>query len=125
MCWLNQNSPRVRTHILRFIVDRYIQSLRKVRKSKKIKEAIKGTVIKDLGKRVEKYELLDCLALAQAGITLGPIILGDTDNVRRDLKTLLKGKSSKAKVNVVIGLKDFVGPNKNHVVSVAVYSKPV
>ena len=89
-------------------------STRKVsKKSKKsVKKSAGKMVIAELGKRVEKYDLIRNLAHAQAGITLGQIARGDIDFAKNELKRILSGKLGRAVVN-------FAGKDEVHGISIS------
>ncbi len=69
-------------------------------------------VIAELGKRVEKYNLINNLAQAQAAITFGHIARGDIDFPRNEFQRILSGKMGGAKVN-------FAGKDEVHGVSMS------
>ncbi len=63
------------------------------KKSKKSgKKSAGNMVIAELGKRVEKYELIKNLAQAQAGITFGDIARGEIDFAKNELQRILSEK---------------------------------
>ena len=81
------------------------------RKSKKGgKRSASKMVIAELGKRVEKYDLINNLAQAQAGITFGHIARGDIDFAKNELQKILSGKMGRAVVK-------FAGKDEVHGVS--------
>ncbi len=88
------------------------QITRKAPKSSKKgrKKSAGKMVIAELGKRVEKYDLINKLAQAQASITFGHICRGDIDFAKNELQRI---KSSKMGRAVVI----FAGKDEFHGVS--------
>ncbi len=56
-------------------------------------------LISELGKRVEKYDLINNLVQAQAGITFPHIAHGDIDFAKNELQKILSGKMDRAVVN--------------------------
>lgn len=65
-----------------------IMNSRKKKKSGKVKVP-KKTVDQALGKRVEKYDLMNSFAQISAGIVLGQIAGGHIDTIRKDLQKVL------------------------------------
>ena len=76
------------------------------------KKSASMMAIAELGKRVEKYDLTNRLAQAQAGITFGHISRGDTDFFKNELHRILSGKMGRAVVN-------FAGKDEVHGVSMS------
>ncbi len=74
---------------------------RKVSKKseKSVKKSAGKMVIAELGKRVEKHDLIHNLAQAQAGITFGHIARGDIDFAKNELQRIFSGKLGRAVVN--------------------------
>ena len=69
---------------------------RKIPKNRKGgKKSASKLVICKIGKRVEKYDLLNNLAQAQAGITFGHIARGDIDYAKNELQEILSGGMGK------------------------------
>ena len=56
-------------------------------------------MIAELGKKFEKYDLINNLAEAQAGINFGHIARGDIDFAKNELKKIISAKMSKTIVN--------------------------
>ncbi len=56
-------------------------------------------VIAELWNRVEKYDLINNLAQAQASITFGHIARRDIDFTKNDLQRILSGKMGRAVMN--------------------------
>ena len=56
--------------------------------AKKSKDPRKKPAIHGLGKRVERYDLLDRLAQAPVGVAFGKIGRGDIENARQDLQNI-------------------------------------
>ena len=87
-----------------------MKSKKKVSKSK----VSKKSVAQALGKRVEKYDLMNNLAQASAGITFGHIARGDVDNIRKDLQNVLTGTMKRTSLNVVgEDEEEFVPPRRH------------
>ena len=60
------------------------------RKSEKTrKKSASKMIIAELGKRVEKYDLINKLAQAQAGITFSQIARGDIDFAKNEMQRIL------------------------------------
>ena len=86
-----------------------------LRKSKKGgKKFASKMVIVELGKRVEKYDLINNLAQAQAGITFGQIARGDVDFAKNELQRIISGKMGRAVVK-------FAGKDEVHGVSMSLH----
>ena len=69
------------------------------KKSKKASRKPTGkALIQALSKRVEKYDLINNLAQAPAGITFGQIARGDIDFAKADLQKILSGRLNRATV---------------------------
>ncbi len=84
-----------------------------LRKGKKgAKKSAGKMVIAELVKRVEKYDLINNLAQAQAGITFGHIARGDIDFTMNELQRILSRKMGRAIVN-------FAGKDGVHGVSMS------
>ena len=66
---------------------------------KGVKKSSNKMIITEIGKRVEKYDLLNNLAQAQAGIIFGHIARGDIDFAKNELQKILSGKMSRTIVN--------------------------
>ncbi len=56
-------------------------------------------MIAELGKRVEKYDLVNSLAQAQAGITFDYIARGDIEFAKTELQRIFAGKMGRSAVN--------------------------
>ncbi len=69
-------------------------------------------MIAELGKKFEKYDLINNLAEAQAGINFGHIARGDIDFAKNELKKIISAKMSKTIVN-------FAGKDGVHQVSMS------
>ena len=83
------------------------------RKSKKGgKKSARKMAIAELGKSVEKYDLINNLVQAQAGITFGHIARGDIDFAKNLFQKILSGKMGRAVVN-------FAGKDEVHGVSMS------
>ncbi len=70
------------------------QITRKIPKKnrKGVQKSASKMVIAELGKRVQKYDLINNLAQAQSGITFGYIARGDIDFAKNELHEILSGK---------------------------------
>ncbi len=66
---------------------------------KGVKKSASKMVIAELGKRVEKYDLINNLAQAQAGITFGHIARGDIDFAKNKLQKILSCMMGRTIVN--------------------------
>ena len=83
------------------------------KKSKKGgKKSASKMVIGELRKRVEKYDLINNLAQAQAGITFGHIARGDIDFAKNELQRILSEKMGRSIVN-------FAGKDEAHGLSMS------
>ena len=69
------------------------------KKKRSGKKSASKILIDALGKRVEKYDLINNLAQAQAGITFGQIARGDIDFAKTELQRILAGKMSRSIVS--------------------------
>lgn len=61
---------------------------------------------------MEKYDLMNNLAQASAGITFGQIDRGEVDNVRKDLEKVLTGRMKNSSFNVV-GEVEYIPPSRH------------
>ena len=94
--------------------------------NKRVGVTRKKSIVQEMSKRVEQYDLLTSLAQASSGITFGQIDRGDVDNVRKELQKALSGKSKKSSVNATGEHGEgFVPPNRHQVVRLTVHSEPV
>ncbi len=77
------------------------QITRKVPKKnrKGVKKSASKMVMAELGKRVEKYDLINNLALAQVGITFRHIARGDFEFARNELQKIFSGKVDRTILN--------------------------
>ncbi len=79
-----------------------------------------------LGERGERYDFLNSLARAPAGITFGEITYGDVDKLRKELQKIVAKKVTRSAVNVTSEDRQRkVPPNRHQVVWITVYSEPV
>ena len=76
------------------------------------KESASKMVIAEFGKRVEKYDLINNLAQAQASTTFEHIALGDVYFAKNELARILSGEMGRAVVN-------FAGKDEVHGVSMS------
>lgn len=70
------------------------------KKVPKITSLEKKSILQELRKRVERFNLMNGLAQSSAGIAFGHISRGDFDGVREDLQKILSGKTKKVSVIV-------------------------
>ena len=84
------------------------------------------SAIQALGERAERYDFLNSLARAPAGITFGQFANGDVDKVRKELQKIIAKKVTRSVVNVTSedGQRQ-VPPNLHQFVRLSVYSEPV
>ncbi len=89
-------------------------SSRKVSKKSKtsVKKSAGKMVIAELGKRVEKYDLIQNLAQAEAGITFGHIARGEIEFAKNELQRILSGKLGRTIVK-------FAGKDEVHGISMS------
>ena len=98
----------------------------KTKGGKKPGSSKKKSVVQEMTKRVEQYDLVTSLAQASAGITFGQIARGDVDDVRKELQEVFSAKGKKKSVNAVGEHGNgFVPPNRHQVVRLTVHSEHV
>ncbi len=101
-------------------------AVRKRKCSGKKKDSRKKSTIEELGERAERYDFLNSLARAPAGITFGQIANGDIESVRKQLLSIVSKRRSKSAVHMASEQeKDVLPPNRHQVMQLTVYSEPV
>ena len=90
----------------------------------------KGILLKSamqmLGERVERYDFLEFLACAPAGITFGQIAIGYIETVKKGLQKIIAKKLKRISVNVAgEGDRAPSTPNHHQVVELAVYFEAI